>query len=47
MIRNHNLESDYGVHTYTNKMNQFGDMVCLQYFSLLSSIVDYRSLDKC
>jgi hypothetical protein len=27
-IRKHNLEADLGVHTYTMKMNAFGDLVC-------------------
>ncbi len=30
MIHKHNLEFDFGLHSYTLEMNQFGDMVNIQ-----------------
>jgi hypothetical protein len=32
-IRQHNLEADMGVHSYTMAMNRFGDLVCSKDFS--------------
>ena len=35
-IRKHNLEHDLGLHTYTMKMNRFGDLVRFSYYSRVS-----------
>ncbi len=37
MINQHNLEADLGLHTYTLKINQFADMVCLSTFYFQAS----------
>ena len=29
-IRQHNREAEIGLHTYTLKMNHFGDLVCFK-----------------